>query len=330
MPESISCQWIRVYFYKKITSQIIYLRSVFAAVAAGLIFHGHATGAEIFIDKSIVDNETVEIILTGEIKRGDEVVFAKLVGAGKKKIWLHLESTGGHVDSAIAIGSIVRKHEGVVLAGKCYSACVLIFAGGVIRTGARAFDEPVIGVHRIFFSKLQPGLTVGQVKARYDVQLNRVRKYLAEVNVVPELLSFMQAIEPSDMRILTRDELNRYGLGTQDVTYNEFLVAERAAELGISSFEYRSREQRGREECKNIAESMGESTEFEREMAIRRRITVQVYREVECSMAIRYGTSVETYRQRESQVNERCRHYIDQTQQNRCQMHFMSTGRAAP
>ena len=243
---------------------------------------------------------------------------------------MHLESTGGDVDAAIGIGSVVRRSEGIVLASDCYRACVLIFAGGVVRSGAAAFDEPVIGVHRIFFARLQPGLTPSQVKARYDAQLNRVRSYLAEVNVAPELLSFMQSIEPGDMHILTREERNRYGLRSQDVAYNEFLVAERAAELGISSLEYRKREQRGRDECRDAAASTMEPTEAERAAASRLVTSVETYRRVECAQAIQYGTSLEIYRQRQTQVKERCRRYTDQTQQNRCQVHFMATGRAVP
>jgi hypothetical protein len=240
-----------------------------------------------------------------------------------------LDSGGGDVNTAMAIGSIVRKREGQVMARACYSSCVLIFAGGVRRTGPAIFDEPVVGVHRIFFAELRPELTANQVKAQYDSQLNRIRSYLAEMNVSSELISFMQSIDPSDMHILTRKELNLYGLGAQDVIYAERLVAARAEELGISSLEYRAREQRGRIECKDIATRM-EPTEAERAEAIRIGISIESVLQATCAQAIEYGTSVEVYRQRSSVVNERCRHYTGQMQQNRCQMHFMVSGRATP
>ena len=305
------------------------LRAISVVLFAGLLALNPARCAEIVVDGAVGGHEFVGISLSGEIKRGDDLVFARLVGSGRK-VWLHLESAGGDVDAAMGIGSVVRKREGLVFAGNCNSACVLIFAGGVVRGGAGMFDEPVIGVHRIFFAELQPGHTPKQVKALYDAQLNRVRGYLAEMNVAPELLSFMQSIEPGDMHVLTREELNRYGLRSQDVTYNEFLVAERAGELGISSLEYRRREQRGRDECKDIAGTAMEPTEAEREMAAHWGTSIEIYRQVECAQAFHYGTSLETYRKRSSQANERCRRYTDQTQQNRCQVHFMATGRAVP
>jgi hypothetical protein len=308
-----------------------FLKAMSVALFAGLLIQKTAMCADIVVDKSS-NHELVSISLTGEIKRGDDLVFARLAKSAKE-ISLSLESSGGDVDTAMAIGSIIRKSEGWVMTRACYSACVLIFAGGVTRTGPAIVDEPVVGVHRIFFAELQPGLTASQVKARYDAQLNRVRSYLAEMNVAPELLSFMQSIEPGDMHVLTQKELNLYGLRTQDAIYAERLVAARSEELGISSLEYRTREQRGNDECKDVAATMKEPTEAERAMATNWGISVDIYRQrssqVECAMAIHYGTSVDIYRQRSSQVNERCRRYTDY-KQNRCQMHFMTTGRATP
>lgn len=277
------------------------LRAIVTALFAGLLLQNSAMCADMAVDKSNSGHELVGISITGEIKPGDDLVFARLA-RGAKEVWLNLDSEGGDIDAAMGIGSILRKHDGIVRTGKCYSACVLIVAGGVIRVGADGLTEPVIGVHRMFFPELPPGLTQTQVKSRYDVQLNRVRSYLTKMDVSPELLSFMQSIDPSDIHFLTPEELNRYGLGSQDVIYNERLIADRAAELGISSLEYRRREQRGRDECNNS----------------------------DCAMAIHYGTSVEIYRQRRSQVYERCGHYTDQMQQNRCEVHFMATGRAIP
>jgi hypothetical protein len=306
---------------------IRFCRPLWAAVFASLFVHAPAICADMVIDKSLGGDEFVNISLSGEIKRGDDLLFDRLVRGGRK-IWLNLDSTGGDVDAAMGIGSIIRRSEGLVFAGNCFSACVLIFAGGVVRGGASVFDDPNIGVHRIYFATLSSGLTAGEVKSRYDSQLDRVRVYFAEMNVAPEFLSFMQSIEPSDVRILTRAELNRYGLGSQDVAYNEYLVAERAAELGISSIEYRRREQRGRSECKSAIGVVGEPTELERTKAARSGTSVEINRQVECMQAIRYGISIDIYRRRESQVNEQCRRYAGQKQKNLCTIHFMVTGRA--
>jgi hypothetical protein len=304
------------------------LRTITVALFAGLLAQQQAMAAEIKVDKLVNSQGYVSISLTGEIKEGDDLVFARLAKSAKY-IWLHLDSPGGELDTAMAIGSIVRNKEGTVLTSSCYSACVLIFAGGVRRTGSLAFDEPVVGVHRTFFTELQTGLSTRQVKKLYDSQLNRVRRYLAEMNVAPELLSFMQSIEPGDIHVLTKKELNLYGLGAQDVIYAERSVALQAEELGISSLELRNREQRGRDECVGDAAAQMVPSEAERANAIKFGITIKMMQQVDCKSAIHYGISVETYLQRWSQVNELCRRYPEK-QQGRCENHFMVTGRATP
>lgn len=279
----------------------------------GLLYHELAAGADIRIKQSGNRNDSLDISLTGEIKRGDEIVFARLA-RGARKLSVHLDSAGGDVDAAISIGRIVRSGEGTVYAAHCYSACVLIFAGGEMRFGWDLFTEPVVGVHRIFFAALQPGLTASQVKTRYDAQLARVRSYLAEMNVAPEIVSFMQSFGPSEMHILTRQELKSFGLDW-DVISNERLVAEKAANLGISSMEYRTRAQRGREQCKDDDAKVKENILFTGE----------------CSFAIYFGIPVELYRARLSQVLERCRRFDgDTNKKNLCQEHFIATGSEAP
>lgn len=304
------------------------LRAISLVLFAVLFVQKTAMCADIVVDKSGSNHEFVSISLTGEIKPDDDRVFARLTKSAKQ-IFLNLESPGGDIDTAMAIGSIVRKKEGSVAAAACNSSCVLIFAAGVTRTGPTMIDQPVVGVHRMFFAELQPGLTASQVKEKYDAQLNRVRSYLVKMNVAPELLSFMQSIEPGDMHILTQKELSLYGLGTQDVIYTERLIAARAEELGISSLEYRTREQRGRSECVGDVAPKMEPTEANRTMALKLGIPVEIVQQADCAMAIKYGTSIETYQKRSSQVYELCRRYPE-NQQGRCEMHFMATGRAVP
>jgi hypothetical protein len=292
-----------------------------------------AMGADIGVDTSLSGHELLHINVSGEIKPGDDIVFSRLA-KGTKTIWLNLNSPGGDVDAAIGIGSEVRKHDGIVVTDGCYSSCVLIFAGGVIRCGAEACfgsdPNPVVGVHRIFFGDLPSGLTSDQVKGRYDAQLSRVRNYLAKMNVAPEFLSFMQSIEPDNIHILTRKELDRYGLKSKDVIYDERMIADRAEELGISSLEYRIREKRSYEECKNADVSSEEPTEAQRTMAAKTGMSLETMLRSECALAIHYGISVDLYRQRGAEVSDRCRQFSDQTQNNRCEIHFMMTGRAVP
>ncbi len=303
-------------------------KSLCIALLAVIFFQESVMSADFVIDTSLSDHDFRNITLSGEIKPGDDVVFSQMV-KNAKQVWLNLNSLGGDIDTAMAIGAIVRKKEGTVLASACYSSCVLIFAGGVTRGGPGVFGTPVVGVHRMFFSKLRPELSASQVKTEYDSQLKRIRNYLTEMNVLSELLTLMQSIQPEDIHILTREELNRYGLGAQDVIYSERQVAARAEELGISSLEYRSREQRGRDECKNSA-AMMQPTDLERSEAKRMDLPIDYVLSSTCALAIHYGISVATYRQRASVVGEKCHHFTEQSKQNRCQVHYMATGNAAP
>ena len=218
----------------------------------------------------------------------------------------------------------------MVRTGSCFSACALILAGGVIRVGPTWFDDPVIGVHRIYFAELESGLSSSEVKSRYDAQLARVRKYLAQMNVAPEFLSFMQAVGPENSHVMTHEELTRYGLGPKDVVYDERMTADRAAEFGINSLEYRRRERRGTEECKGISSGMPEPTDAELLEARRSHVSIDILRQAQCSLAIHYGISVSLYLERSAQVTARCSRYTEKTQQNRCHAHFMTSGKAIP
>jgi hypothetical protein len=52
--------------------------------------------------------------------------------------------------------------------------------------------------------------------------------------------------------------------------------------------------------------------------------------QADCASAFPYGICFELYRRRSAEVNARCSQFSDQTQNNRCDRHFMATGRATP
>src|ERR1700724_647539 len=96
-----------------------------------LLLQGTVSAAEITVDSKAPGSFT--IIVIGEIKAGDGVAFARAVKR-EGQLWVDLDSPGGDVDAAMAIGRMVRKSEGSVsVKGKCYSSCVLIYASGVTR-----------------------------------------------------------------------------------------------------------------------------------------------------------------------------------------------------
>lgn len=295
-----------------------------------------AIAAEIGVDIKTPGSFTITV--RGEIRAGDDLVFARLLKR-EGKLWVDLDSPGGDVDAALAIGRLVRKREGSVnVNGKCYSACVLIFAGGVTRldlTGlfSGAEDpESKVGVHRLYFSELSPGLTQAQVKADYDAKLTKIRNYLREMDVAPEFVSYMQSIEPEQMHLMTSSELDRFGLGASDVVYNERTTARQAAELGLTSAQYREREQRVRAapngECKDpeVAPTTSEIAQAER-----MKVPVSAVVGADCALAIHYGISLDLYRERSAAVSERCKqHAVGSQQYADCETHFLAHGHSAP
>jgi hypothetical protein len=289
-------------------------------------------------EMSVNDDNTGAITIKGEILPRDDLQFARLAKT-KKQIFLNLDSPGGDVDAAMGIGRLLRKHDGfVTVTGKCYSACVLVFAGGVTRFAssnlfAAGGELTGVGIHRLYFATLAGALTQDQVKLQYHAELSRIRSYLRDMDVAPEFLSLMQSIEPEDVRLLTQDELVRYGLGG-DVVYSERAIADQAAPLGITSAEYRLRQQRSSDaatgksqECENVAAI---PTEHDRASAGRAHITIEQQMKVDCALAIKYGISIDFYQQRSAVVTDRCKMFTETRQNNYCEEHYMATGQVRP
>jgi hypothetical protein len=125
-----------------------------------------------------------------------------------------LNSTGGSVNDALAIGRLIREKKfatEVESNGYCASSCPLVFAGGVER---RAGDKSVIGVHQAF----TPGDT-GLDGSRGMAEAQRIsaqcQKYLSEMGV--DLNLWVHAMEtPKDqLYFLKPDELISLKLATQ-------------------------------------------------------------------------------------------------------------------
>ena len=91
------------------------------------------------------------LLATGAIAPGSGKAFAEeIVKRGSYVKTVVLESPGGSVQDALAMGRLIRDKgfSTEVLAGKyCASSCPLVFAGGVER---RAGKRAAIGVHQIF------------------------------------------------------------------------------------------------------------------------------------------------------------------------------------
>jgi hypothetical protein len=158
-----------------------------------------------------------KIAIVGEIDVTTLVDFTQAIdearAEGVKSVLVELESPGGSLTSAMAIGELVRESgfdTGVAERGKCYSACVLILAAGVKRSVATG----KVGVHRPYYdrglhSPDRPALTEGEYG---QVVTGDVQRYFDKMGMRDGLMDAMMKVPSKFMRHLTSREVAVYGL----------------------------------------------------------------------------------------------------------------------
>jgi hypothetical protein len=157
---------------------------------------------------------------------------------GEQGNLFYIDSPGGNVAAAMAIGRMIRKERLTVLVWKgqeCLSACVIVLVGAT----HRGFYGK-IGIHRPFFDppiSSQP-LTPDKVKDNYQSMLQEIRSYLREMNVSERLVDDMLAIDPANVRYLSRNQLENYGLRTVDPIEQETIDLQEAQALGLDRREF--------------------------------------------------------------------------------------------
>lgn len=149
--------------------------------------------------------------------------------------WFRLNSHGGDVEAAIAIGRLLRKiHASAVTweYGGCYSSCVFILAGAVNRYGRLG-----VGIHRPY--SIRTDMRDYQAIQSDQRRIAKLAKdYLEEVNVLPSLYDAMVSIPPEKIKMLSESELDSYGLLQVDPVEQEIQDAAEARRYGISKIEY--------------------------------------------------------------------------------------------
>src|SRR5580700_8203521 len=134
------------------------------------------------------------VYITGTIEASDTATVEALLRSPGAAIIVRINSDGGSVEAAMAIGRLLRKTGKAVAveAGdRCASACVFILAAGVER-----IVEGDVVIHRPYLIEDLPG-SVG-----YDAQYKRteqlIRSYFAEMNIPAALGDRMLAIPPDE------------------------------------------------------------------------------------------------------------------------------------
>ncbi len=105
-----------------------------------------------------------------------------------------------------------------------------------------------VGIHRPF-APIDDRVTANSQKQYYDRLEKEVKAYLAAVNIPAELYDHMIRIPPEKVKVLTVDELQRYGLSEADPYDNAARGADDARSLGISNQELIRRKAKANSEC---------------------------------------------------------------------------------
>jgi hypothetical protein len=174
--------------------------------------------------------------------------------------FMTLDSPGGSVVAAMAIGRLARHHRMmavVPLRASCASACVLIYAGAVTRM---AGDEQ-IGIHAPFLDTPAAKINEQTIRWTYTSLVQDLRSYFREMNVSEGLADEMLKTPASSVRFLTHLEQVQYGLATIDPIEAEVVSLRRAKEFGLTRVEYNRRQALVSQHCFDRGETYLRSCE---------------------------------------------------------------------
>ena len=255
--------------------------------------------------------------LDGEIVKGDTNKFSdglkkynaffKNKACGIKKI-VYLNSEGGDLEESLKLGRFIRKNEiqtNVTNSSKCLSSCVFVLAGGVQRyidtNQYSTLSNVRIGIHRPYFLDLNSNTSISDITNMRNKMRNIIISYLQEMDINTNLYDDMLSIEPNDMKILSKEELQRYRLSIDDANYDELKVAKNAKFFNIYSSEYRKR--------KSLIDSQCPSSNIDDYM--------------DCYNKILLDISINEFKKRRDRLNKVCKTSGNELMDENCMRNIM-------
>jgi hypothetical protein len=199
------------------------------------------------------------IAITGVIRSSDNAEFNNVLQLLRADLEIHgtknallvvqLDSSGGDVETAIALGKQIRELFGYVQIphqAQCLSSCVLILAAGAYRD-----VKGVVGIHRPFMPT-DSAVTAEQQHAQQERLAKSVKAYLQKMNVPLVLYEQMVRIPPQRIKVLSNDELSALGLNENDPYIDDALTAAAAKREGLTKEQYFRYEDAVRTSCAGI------------------------------------------------------------------------------
>lgn len=143
-----------------------------------------------------------------------------------------LGSEGGDLHAAMMMGRYLREHrfDTMVLPNSvCYSACVFLLAAGIDKK-----VQGFVGIHRPYYTSGDPALVSKSIK-KTKIE---VETFFDEMNIPIRLAEDMFSVDPTDMRILSEEELKEYRLNSKDYVAQEADAIDMIERLGVSREDY--------------------------------------------------------------------------------------------
>jgi hypothetical protein len=195
----------------------VLIRSLAATlVAAAGIAHAAVTESTPCRDPFRAPPVTCTVTVSGEITARDPLALTAILhrtDLQKTLVLVRFDSGGGDAHAAMALGRALRSvsaHGYVPPNRRCFSACVLALAGAATRA-----IHGRLGIHRP-----EPTTAAHASSSRHskrkDDYASEIRRYLVEMQISPDLYDAMIQVPPQDMRILTRAQLQAFGLLRED------------------------------------------------------------------------------------------------------------------
>lgn len=153
------------------------------------------------------DDKSASIRMSGEIFAGDERKFYDIVkkanDMGYTIVTAYLASNGGNVGSAIEISAEIRRLVITTIAEEdgCFSACAIIWLGGVNRYGAES-----VGLHRSYFSR-DGSVTFSEMEASLDASHTNVAEFLRGLRVPDSTVEIFLETSSQEVTIIGDDSL---------------------------------------------------------------------------------------------------------------------------
>jgi len=122
---------------------------------------------------------------------------------------LDIDSVGGQVEDAIRAGDVIAETRWTIWVredSSCHSACVFILAAGDVRRIAGR-----VGIHRIIRMS-STATTRAELNEELHMVYDRVRNYLERNGASLVVADLMMAVPNRSLRLLSSDELLRFGL----------------------------------------------------------------------------------------------------------------------